>query len=596
MSMRRVVLPAGFVALLAAAAVAGSVRWTLAPASIADDLNAALGPARLVSWTAPRKATFVAFPWPSLRLYEASLQDESGADRVVAPNTRIDLSLIDLALGRFAPTRIVLSAPTVTIDLDRPPFAGRFDVEEAIVAVGVLAPMASVSLTDGVVMAKSRRPERNAEFQNVQGRLDGLSLGARMSFDVSAVWRDAPITFTGSLDDPARAAEGRPSALSAAIASPELGDLKFDGTLTGGSTPSVAGDLSIASHAPAKALRLLGVRSPLILPDADIAIAGKVKAAPEDMVFDEATVTTSGETLQGALRLANRGGRLTASASLDADRLTLAPLVGPPERLISDDGGWSRKAFAVAPPKDFDLDLRLSVGRLDVYGVALDNVAASALLKDGALTANLIEATAYGGRGKAELRLACDGDAYRITTRGSLEGADVGAAASGFGWSKLTGKGGVEFAVETTGRSPAELASGLGGKALLKLADGALSGVNLEEALRRNQRRPLDLAKDMRSGDTAFEEAALDLVVDRGVAHVASGSLVAQGLRADAEGDADLGAQTLSLRVNAAQTEPTGAAPPDGARLSLDISGPWSKPIVQSADPDAGAGQSPKNP
>lgn len=594
--MRRAVILAGLVALVAAAAAAGFARWTIAPASVADDLNAALGPARFVSWAAPRTATFAALPWPSLRLTEASLRDKSGADRLSAPEARIDLAPIDLALGRFAPARIVLTAPTMTVDLDRPPFAGRFDVEAAIVAIGALAPMASVSLTDGVVMATSRGRRPTALFENVQGRLDGLSLGARMSFDLSAVWRDAPISLTGSLDEPGRAAEGRPSALAVAIASPELGDLKFDGTLTGGLAPGLAGDLSIASHAPAKALRLIGVRSPLMLAGADIAIAGKVKAAPEDVVFDEATVTTAGQTLQGALRLATRGGRLAVQASLDAERLALAPLVGPPGRLLSADGGWSGVAFAVEPPRDFDLDLRLSVGRLDAYGLALDNVAASALLKDGALTANLIEATAYGGRGKAELRLACDDGAYRIATHGSFEDADVGAAASGFGWPNLTGKGGGAFAVETAGRSPAELVSGLGGKTSLKLEDGALSGVNLEEALRRAQRRPLDLTKDMRSGGTAFQEAALDLLLDRGFAHVVSGSLVAQGLRADAEGEADLAAQTLKLRVNAAQTEASGAAPSDGARLSLDIGGPWSNPVVQSADPDAGAGLSPAAP
>ena len=139
-------------------------------------------------------------------------------------------------------------------------------------------------------------------------------------------------------------------------------------------------------------------------------------------------VTHSRRWPRGDFAFTRDGGRLAVSASLDADSLSLAPLFGPPQRLIAADGGWSGAAFAIEPPRDFDLDLRLSVGRLDAYGVALDNVAASALIKDGALTANLLEATAYGGRGKGEMRLACERDAYRISTSGALEGADVGAA------------------------------------------------------------------------------------------------------------------------------------------------------------------------
>ena len=146
-----------------------------------------------------------------------------------------------------------------------------------------------------------------------------------------------------------------------------LGDLEFGGVLDRRQL-AVAGEFS-ASHAPAE-VRLIGVRPPLILCDADIAIAGKVKAAPEDVIFDEATVTTRGSDAPGRLRLADRGRRLAVQASLDAERLALVPLVGPPRPLFAAGRRLERQGLPLALPRDVDLDLRLSVGRLDAYGVA----------------------------------------------------------------------------------------------------------------------------------------------------------------------------------------------------------------------------------
>ena len=237
------------------------------------------------------------------------------------------------------------------------------------------------------------------------------------------------------------------------------------------------------------------------------------------------------------------------------------------------------RTFLAAPPRDFDLDLRLSAERLDVYGVGLDDVAVSALLRDGALTASLIDATAYGGHAKGELRIVCDDDASRVEARGSVAGADFGAAATDLGWPDLTGKGAAEFAIKTAGRSPAELIAGLSGDASFSLEDGAISGINLEEALRRGQRRPIDVTKDMRSGGTAFDQATVSLLIGGGVAHVLNGALVARGLSADFQGAVDLVGQSWKLRINAAQAAPAGAAPPDAPHLSLDVSGPWSNSV-----------------
>jgi AsmA protein len=581
MTMRRGAAWAGVVAL--AALAAGSARWPVDPASVAASLNASFGRTGAMTWNAPKEATFSALPWPGLRIVDAALDSASGVNLVSAPEARVDLSLIGLMMGRMAPAQLTLTAPTITLDLDRPPFTARPGTADVVAAIAGLGPFGRVNLSNGVVRVTSRTRGLDTVIESVRGRCDGSSPASRVSVDLSAIWRGAPLVLSGALEAPHRAAFGMPSPLNLRMSS-FLGDFAFSGTLTAGAKPGALGNVLASSHAIAQIGRLLGVAFPPTLDAADIAISGKIKATPEDVVFDEATVTSGGQVLQGALRLARDQGRLALSGSLDAERLSLTPLLGPAEPLRLEDGRWSEKSFSVAPPRNFDLDLRLSVGRLDAYGLALDNVAASALLKGGALAANLVDASAYGGRGQGELHLASDGSDFRLAMRGKLADADLGAAASRFGLPIVTGKGDADLSVKTVGRSPAELISGLEGTASLALAEGAVSGVNLEEALRRSQRRPLDVTRDMRSGGTTFEQMTADIVIRKGVAHMVNGALGAGGLKADLQGDIDLGGQSWRLRLNAAQTDRSGAIPPDAARLSLDIDGPWSNTTVTPVD------------
>jgi uncharacterized protein YhdP len=114
-----------------------------------------------------------------------------------------------------------------------------------------------------------------------------------------------------------------------------------------------------------------------------------------------------------------------------------------------------------------------------------------------------------------------------------------------------------------------------------------VAGVNLEEALRRSQKRRIDVARDMRVGGTAFDRLALEFVLGQGVIHVVNGELAAQGVAGNLEGQIDLAAQTWDLRVNATQTDSAGGESQDAARLSLDIDGPWSQPTIRVVDDKA---------
>jgi AsmA protein len=575
---RRLGAASAGVAALAIVA-AGLAPWPLSPARIAEALNAGRGAPQSLVWEAPQAATFSALPWPNLRMVDARLDDLRGVNLVSAPAARIDLSPLGLLSGRFSPEKATLAAPTMTLDLDRPPFAVTGSLTNPATLAFALAPFGSLSLSDGVLRITSRARGFDAVIEDVQGRLRGLAPGASLRVNVSAVWRGAPVAIFLSLADPALTAGGAPSAFSAALSSP-VGALAFNGSLAAGPRFSLAGGLSASSPSLAALARLLGSNPPAFLAADDIRVVGKIKATPTGVTLDEATATSAGQTVRGALEFARLGARPTVSATLDSEEIAVSPLLGPLAPLSGPDGEWSAKPFSAVPPGNFDLDLRLSARRLDLYGHELADVAAAAMLKDGVLTASLVDSVAYGGQLKGEFRLACVERSLRLDAEGELADADFGAAFSDFGWPMITGKGTAAFAVRTVGRSPASAAADLGGSARLKLEQGEVAGVNLEQLLRRSQRRTIDVARDMRIGETAFDSLSLELALAEGVAHVVNGDLLAPGVAADLQGAIDLAARSWSLRVNAAQTDATGAESKDSAHLSLDIGGPWSQPTI----------------
>jgi AsmA protein len=580
--MRRAVAWGAAVTLILALAACGFARWPLSAAKVADSLNAAFGASPRLRWSAPQAANFSAFPWPCLSIVDARLDDAYGVNLLSAPTARFDLSLAALTRGRLAPARAVLVSPTVTLDLDRPPFAGAAEGLAGPGSVaGAFAPLASLSLSNGVLRIVSNKHGVDTLLANVRGSLDGLTIGNQLRFNLSAVWRNAPIAVLGALSDPEAAAKGAPSPFVIALDAP-MAKLAFDGVLAGGDAPSAEGDMTASVASIAALTSLLNAEPAPTLAADDLAITAKLKAAPDAFMLDKATLTSAQQTFEGALEIASAGERPIVSGTLAADGAAVEPLIGRPDWLFDPAGGWSARRFAPAHPPAFDLDLRLSAARLNVYGRTLSNAAASVIVKDGRLSASLIEAAAYDGRLDGEASVEWVGQDLNIRARAELADADLGAALADFGQSVATGRGGARLAVEASGSSPAAAIADLSGSASLEAVDGGIVGVNLEEALRRSQRRPIDVARDMRLGGTAFDKLAVSFALNNGRARVEHGAMTSRGVAADLEGLVDLVGARWSLRLNAVQTDAAGEESQNAAHLTLGIDGPWSAPSIRA--------------
>ena len=78
-----------------------------------------------------------------------------------------------------------------------------------------------------------------------------------------------------------------------------------------------------------------------------------------------------------------------------------------------------------------------------------------------------------------------------------------------FGITKLSGRGNLNVSLVASGSSPFGLAQSLDGTASLTGHDGAIAGFNVEQFLKRLERRPLSGAGNFRNGSTPYDNLTI---------------------------------------------------------------------------------------
>src|SRR5262249_6637471 len=112
---------------------------------------------------------------------------------------------------------------------------------------------------------------------------------------------------------------------------------------------------------------------------------------------------------------------------------------------------------------------------------------------------------------------------------------------------RLQGKGSIAFNVEASGDSVLALTKGLNGHATLSARQGALAGFNVEELLKRLERRPLSGSGEFRSGQTPFEQLTVMLKFVQGTASVEDVHLDGAAVRLAMAGSASVPARNVDL-------------------------------------------------
>jgi AsmA protein len=403
------------------------------------------------------------------------------------------------------------------------------------------------------------------------------SFAATGQFD----WRGERVDGSISASDFVAALSGERSGVKARLASSQL-KLAFDGSVANRTSAMMEGTLTIDTASLRNALQWTGQPVPGGDGFGRFALKARANVVGASVALTNVNVELDGNVAEGVMTYSNNT-RQTLQATLAADALDFTPYISTFRLLASGARDWNRQLFDLNALSSTDLDMRLSAARVTVGPSKLGRTAFGANLRGGALALSVGEAQVYGGIVRGSFGLARSDAVADVKAQFQFTDVDLQSCASElFGISKLSGRGNLNVSLEASGSSPFGLAQSLDGTAVLTGHDGAVGGFNVEQLLRRLERRPLSGAGQFRSGSTPYDTLTVALKFADGIASAEDVRLEGPAARVTLTGTASVPNREYDMKGTASLIQSASAGAADGAGFELPfvVQGPWDDPLI----------------
>jgi len=351
----------------------------------------------------------------------------------------------------------------------------------------------------------------------------------------------------------------------------------FDGTVANRTSMMMEGTVTIDSLSLRNALRWMGQATPGG-GFGRFALKARANVVGASVALTNVNVELDGNVAEGVMTFANNG-RQTLQATLAAGALDFTPYISTFRLLASGARDWNRQLFDLTSLSTTDLDMRLSAAKVTVGPTKLGRTAFGANLRAGALALSVGEAQMYGGIAKGSFGIARSDAVADVKAQFQFTDVDLQACASElFGINRLSGRGNLSVSLVASGASPFGLASSIDGTATLTGHDGAIAGFNVEQLLKRLERRPLSGGGNFRSGSTPYDTLTVAVKFNDGIATAEDVRLEGPATRLTLTGNASVPTREYDLKGIASLTSAPNAPP--GFDLPFVVQGPWDDPLV----------------
>ena len=401
------------------------------------------------------------------------------------------------------------------------------------------------------------------------------SFAATGQFD----WRGERVDGSISISDFVAALSGDRSGLKARLSSAPL-KLAFDGTVADRTSMMMEGTLTVDSTSLRNALRWTGGAPPGSGGFGRFALKARANVVGASIALTNVNVELDGNVAEGVMTYANNG-RQTLQATLAAGALDFTPYVSTFRLLASGAHDWNRQLFDLNSLSSADLDMRLSAAQVTVGSSKLGRTALGANLRGGALALSIGEAQVYGGIARGSFAVARADTVADVKAQFQFIDVDLQSCASElFGINKLSGRGNLNVSLVASGTSPFGLAQSLDGTATLTGHDGAISGFNVEQLLKRLERRPLSGGGNFRSGSTPYDTLNIAVKFSEGIATAQDVRIVGPASRLTLTGTASVPAREYDLKGIASLVSASTPNAPADFDLPFVVQGPWDDPLI----------------
>jgi len=522
------------------------------------------------------------FPSGIVRFRNVLLGDgKSGEPAVAADELTARLRYFPLLAGHIEIADVTLVRPVINVTFSS---AGQSNWSGLIVSLAhALQPdpertawFSEIGIQDGTVVVHDAGQGAAERLEDVNFQVAWPSISRSFGANGHFVWNDEPVEASLTLSDFLAALTGDRSGVKLRLTSAPL-NLAFDGTATDQPTVKIAGTLDVEASSLRDALRWTGKSAVPFGGFGRFALRAQSDIGGGVASLSNVNVELDGNSAEGALTLATDGHRLV-QGTLAADALDFSPYVSGVRLLARDENNWNRLPIALNGFDDFNLDLRLSAASIKIGDAQLGRTAVAATMHDGKLDLTIGETQAFGGTAKGTLGIASADNGVAVTSNMQFLDVDLEKCLGQiFGMHRLEGAGNLAFNLGGAGDSVLAVTHGLNGTASLKAQAGALTGIDVEQLLRRLERRPLSGSGDFRAGRTPFDQLAISLKVNDGLVSVDDMHIVGPSVKLAVAGQASVPARDLDLKGVATLVS---SATADEFDLPFVVQGPWADPIV----------------
>jgi AsmA protein len=523
------------------------------------------------------------FPASYVSFHDVGLKGGMSDD----PALRVDvltanLRLLPLLLRRFEISDVMMLRPTIRVvrdgngDSNWTPFVETIAKTMKPGAENQVS-FSEIRIQDGVLKYQDAASHSAETLTDIDLSLAWPSISRSFAATGQFDWRGERIDGSVSAGDFVALLSGERSGLKARLASAPL-KLAFDGAVANRTSLMMEGTVTVDSLSLRNALRWTGQQPPAGGGFGRFALKARANVVGGSVALTNVNVELDGNVAEGVMTFANNG-RQTMQATLAAGNLDFTPYISTVRLLASGARDWNRQLFDLNALSATDLDMRLSAAKVTVGPTRLGRTAFGANLRNGALALSVGEAQMYGGIARGSLGISRADDVADVRAQFQLTDVDLQAAAGElFGMTKLSGRGNLNVSLVASGSSPFGLASSLDGTATLTGHDGAISGFNVEQLLKRLERRPLSGAGNFRQGSTPYDSITVSVKFADGIATAEDIRVESPTSRLKLTGTASVPAREYDMKGVASLISTTSGNP--GFELPFVVQGPWDDPLI----------------
>jgi AsmA protein len=523
------------------------------------------------------------FPASYVSFHDVGLKGGGTADPALAVDVlTANLRLLPLLMQRFEIADVMMLRPHIHVERDAhgdsnwTPFIDTIARNMKPGADNHLS-FSEIRIQDGVLGYQDATRHVSETLDDIDLSLAWPSISRSFAATGQFDWRGERVDGSVSVSDFVAALSGDRSGLKARLASAPV-KLAFDGTVANRTSTMMEGTLTIDSASLRNALRWTGQAPPGTGGFGRFALKARANVVGPSVALTNVNVELDGNVAEGVMTYANNG-RQSLQATLAADALDFTPYISTFRLLASGARDWNRQLFDLNSLSTTDLDMRLSAAKVTVGSTKLGRTAFGANLRGGALALSVGEAQMYGGIARGSFGIARSDAVADVKAQFQFTDVDLQACASElFGITKLSGRGNLNVSLVASGSSPFGLAQSLDGTATLTGHDGAISGFNAEQLLKRLERRPLSGGGNFRGGATPFDNLTVAVKFADGVATAEDVRIEGPATRLTLTGTASVPSREYDLKGIASLVTAPNTTP--GFDLPFVVQGPWDDPLI----------------